>query len=62
MADPNAILRDVVRSHVSESAHRLTKRLSGLGHERKRATSGKRGKQSSRGKKRKKNIKIDTFS
>jgi hypothetical protein len=62
MADPNVKLRDVVRRNVSESKHKVIKRLSRQVRIRKRATSAKRGKQSSRCKKRKKNIKRDIFS
>jgi len=57
MTDPNAKFRDVVRRNVRDSAHRVLKKLSGLGRKRKR---GKGWKQSSRVKK--KNIKRDIFS
>jgi hypothetical protein len=58
MTDPNAKFRDV-RRNVRDSAHRVLRRLSGLGRKRKR---GKGWKQSSRVKKKKKNIKRDIFS
>jgi len=48
-----------VRRNVRDSAHRVLRRLSGLGRKRKR---GKGWKQSSRVKKKKKNIKRDIFS
>jgi hypothetical protein len=59
MTDPDAKFRDVVRRNVRDSAHRVLKRLSGQGRKRKR---GKGGKQSSRVKKRKRDIKRDIFS
>ena len=43
--DPHANIRDIVRRNMTESAHRVIKKLSGQGRKRKRATSAKgRGK------------------
>jgi len=59
MLDSDVKFRDVVRRNVRDSAHRVLKRLSGQGRKRKRS---KGGKQSSRVKKRKKDLKRDIFS
>ena len=40
MSDPDAKFRDVVRRNVRDSAHRVLKRLSGQGRNRKRGKSG----------------------
>jgi len=56
MADPNATFRNVLRSNVRDSAHRILKRLRDQGRKRKRA---KGWNQSLGGKK--KNIKIHLF-
>jgi hypothetical protein len=58
MTDPDAKFRDVVHRNSRDSAHRVLKRLSGQGLNRKRGNGGKQ----SRVKKRKKDIKRDIFS
>ena len=58
MTDPDAKFRDFVRRNLRDSAHRILKWLSGQGRKTKR---GKSGKQSSRIKKRKKDIKRHFF-
>jgi len=39
--DPNARISDIVRKNVTESSHRVIKKMSGQGLKRKRATSAK---------------------
>ena len=72
---PNAKIRDIVRRKVTESTHRVIKKLSGQRRKRKRDTSAKRGggkvkkakkklpaRGSNKSKTKKKNIKRDIFS
>ena len=65
--DPNARIRDIVRRNMSESAHRVIKKLSGQGRKRKWATSTKVGGKAKKARKQpgrgsNTNLKMDIFS